>query len=108
MQTHFVSTRCVELLSIPSALVRYGQQVHADPYHPITNEQVSGCLVCPIKLFGTSQLSSDSVLQSRLDATEPLPLFVCLFCLYVQGSSVIRSFAYGAMGHRIDPSWWTH
>ena len=23
-------------------------------------------------------------------------------------SSVVRAFAHGAMGHRIDPSWWTH
>ena len=23
-------------------------------------------------------------------------------------SSVIRAFAHGAMGRRIDPSWWTH
>ena len=22
-------------------------------------------------------------------------------------SSVVRAFAHGAMGHRIDPSWWT-
>ena len=24
------------------------------------------------------------------------------------GSSVVRAFAHGAMGRRIDPSWWTH
>ena len=23
-------------------------------------------------------------------------------------SSVVRVFAHGAMGHRIDPSWWIH
>ena len=23
-------------------------------------------------------------------------------------SSVVRAFAHGAMGRRIDPSWWTH
>ena len=23
-------------------------------------------------------------------------------------SSVVRAFALGAMGRRIDPSWWTH
>ena len=23
-------------------------------------------------------------------------------------SFVVRAFAHGAMGHRIDPSWWTH
>ena len=23
-------------------------------------------------------------------------------------SSMVRTFARGAMGHRIDPSWWTH
>ena len=31
--------------------------------------------------------------------------------LYVQVarcSSVVRAFAHGAMGCRIDPSWWTH
>ena len=26
----------------------------------------------------------------------------------VRCSSVVRAFAYGAMGRRIDPSWWTH
>ena len=23
-------------------------------------------------------------------------------------SSVVKAFAHGAMGHQIDPSWWTH
>ena len=33
-----------------------------------------------------------------------------LFVLFVGArcSSVVRAFAHGAMGHRIDPSWWTH
>ena len=26
----------------------------------------------------------------------------------VRCSSVVRAFAHGAMGRRIDPSWWTH
>ena len=26
----------------------------------------------------------------------------------VRCSSVVRAFDYGAMGHRIEPSWWTH
>ena len=37
----------------------------------------------------------------------------CWFCsLNTVGarcsSSVVRAFAHGAMGRRIDPSWWTH
>ena len=28
--------------------------------------------------------------------------------LGVRCSSMARAFAHGAMGHRIDPSWWTH
>ena len=28
--------------------------------------------------------------------------------LGVRCSSVVRAFAHGAMGHWIDPSWWTH
>ena len=32
-----------------------------------------------------------------------------LFCSSEQPcSSVVRAFAHGAMGRRIDPSWWTH
>ena len=26
----------------------------------------------------------------------------------VRYSSVVRAFAHGVMGRRIDPSWWTH
>ena len=26
----------------------------------------------------------------------------------MNSSSVVRAFAHGAMGHRIDPSWWTN
>ena len=25
-----------------------------------------------------------------------------------RGSSMVRAFTHGAMGRRIDPSWWTH
>ena len=42
-------------------------------------------------------------------------LFVCVFHfdfgIVYRGascSSVVRAFAHGAMGRRIDPSWWTH
>ena len=31
-----------------------------------------------------------------------------LMALKVMRSSVVRAFAHGAMGRRIDPSWWTH
>ena len=30
------------------------------------------------------------------------------FTLRARCSSVVRAFDYGAMGHRIDRSWWTH
>ena len=30
-------------------------------------------------------------------------MYIFMFC-----SSVVRAFAHGAMGHRIDPLWWTH
>ncbi|XP_041354153.1 1-aminocyclopropane-1-carboxylate synthase-like protein 1 [Gigantopelta aegis] len=32
-----VSERCLDVLSIPSVLVKYGQKVHGDPYHPELN-----------------------------------------------------------------------
>ena len=31
-----------------------------------------------------------------------------VFSLGARCSSVVRAFAHGAMGRRIDPSWWTH
>ena len=37
--------------------------------------------------------------------------FFCLSLNSVQGarcSSMVRAFAHGVMGGRIDPSWWTH
>ena len=41
---------------------------------------------------------------------------ICMYeCMYVcsteegvRCSSVVRTFANGAMGHRVDPSWWTN
>ena len=36
----------------------------------------------------------------------PFELF--LVPLRARCSSMVRSFAHGVMGHRIDPSWWTH
>ena len=35
-------------------------------------------------------------------------LFMYLFLPGARRSSMIRAFAHGAMGRRIDPSWWTH
>ena len=31
--------------------------------------------------------------------------YIVLFCLGARCSSVVRAFAHGAMGRRIDPSW---
>ena len=37
---------------------------------------------------------------------DPLSYFCCLFLLFrARCSSVVRAFAHGAMGRRIDPSW---
>ena len=47
---------------------------------------------------------------SLSNATNQNPILV-LFVFILMGarcSSVVRVFAHGAMGHRIDPSWWTH
>ena len=33
--------------------------------------------------------------------------YVCM-CMYVCSSSMVSAFDHGAMGRRLDPSWWTH
>ena len=44
-------------------------------------------------------------------------VFMCVFCYILcmtplfggaRCSSMVRVFTHGAMGRRIDPSWWTH
>ena len=46
---------------------------------------------------------------SRLRGETAEKLTACRFVsLGVRCISIERVFAYGAMGHRIDPPWWTH
>ena len=44
-----------------------------------------------------------------MDVYMDVCLYVCIY-LFVGArcSSVVRAFAHGAMGRRIDPSWWTY
>ena len=41
----------------------------------------------------------------RLSVHLSLSLSLSLMCM---GSSMVRTFGHGAMGRRIDPSWWTY
>ena len=52
-------------------------------------------------------------LEGNVSFSNTLNTFLFMAYLYAhtggaRGSSVVRVFAHGAMGRRIDPSWWTH
>ena len=66
--------------------------------------------VCPSVRLLTCLLVCLSVYVRTHTHTYNMHIFACL-PLYMSGarcSSVVRAFAHGAMGRRIDPSWWTY
>ena len=48
-----------------------------------------------------------SALSAQIYRTEKLQQHL-IPLVEARCSSVVRAFAHGAMGRRIDPSWWTH
>ena len=42
-----------------------------------------------------------------IKAQEEIKKYCCI-PVHCRCSSVVRAFAHGVMGRRIDPSWWTH
>ena len=60
------------------------------------------CLMTSWEIFVNIRLLSDQQLFIAIAHFH-------LICLRgARCSSVVRAFAHGAMGHRINPSWWTH
>ena len=62
----------------------------------------------------SSRTSSCSVRRSEVgkvtttSTSTSSALRLVLQSLYLQLATAVRAFAHGAMGRRIDPSWWTH
>ena len=49
------------------------------------------------------------ICRGHISGPDPAKVPGCLLWeLVARCSSVVRAFTYGAMGHQIDPSWWTH
>ena len=69
--------------------------------------------VCGIHLTNIS-LKHLNLIQKNYIQTAKININLILIHCYhahelVDASNiVVRAFAHGAMGHRIDPSWWTH
>ena len=59
----------------------------------------------------TFAMSGNTALQGflkKLKYSFFLSFIHSFFLFGARCSSVVRAFAHGAMGRRIDPSWWTH
>ena len=68
---------------------------------------VTKVVVCDILSVGCMCVCLTKCMYVYMSVCMSLSLSLSL-SLEARCSSVVRAFAHGAMGRRIDPSWWTH